>query len=156
MIIATASLVAPIGPAEIAMHEVIPRQLWIGNASDARRPADLLQVGIRAVVDLAYEEPPPALPREPILIRVPLTDGEGNSAESLELAIGSVERLLRSAVPTLVACSAGLSRSPLIAAAAVSRVEQTPLHGTLQRIHDQRPLDVSPGLLCEFEALRQS
>jgi hypothetical protein len=154
MIIATASLVAPNGPAENAMHEVIPRQLWIGNASDARRPADLLQTGIRAVVDLAYEESPPALPRELILIRVPLTDGEGNSPESLELAIGSVERLLRSAMPTLVACSAGLSRSPLIVAAAISQVEQIPLRTVLQRIQQVRPLDVSPQLLSDIEQVQ--
>ena len=136
------------------MHKVIPEQLWIGNASDARRPADLLQAGILAVVDLAYEEPPPTLPRELILVRVPLTDGEGNLRESFELAISSVERLLRSAIPTLVACSAGLSRSPLITAAAISRVEQITLQATLQRIQQVRPLDVSPQLLKDVEQVQ--
>jgi protein-tyrosine phosphatase len=115
-----------------------------------------LQAGIRAVVDLAYEEPPPALPRELILIRVPLTDGEGNSRKSLELAIGSVERLLQSAIPTLVACSAGLSRSPLIAAAAISRVERITLQSALQRIQQVKPLDVSPRLLKDVEELTGS
>jgi protein-tyrosine phosphatase len=156
MIIGTAPLVAPIGPAENAMHEVIPGQLWIGNAADARQPADLLQTGIRAVVDLAYEELPPALLRELILIRVPLTDGEGNSPKSLELAISSVEQLLRSATPTLVACSAGLSRSPLIAAAAISRVEQIALQPALRRIQQVSPLDVSPRLLGEVEQIQLS
>lgn len=116
------------------MHEVIARRLWIGNAGDARQPAELLQAGIRAVVDVAYEESPAVLPRELILLRVPLTDGESNSPESLELAIGSVERLLRSATPSLVACSAGLSRSPIIAAAAISRVEEIPLQAALERL----------------------
>ena len=135
------------------MHEVIPGQLWIGNASDARQSANLLQAGIQAVVDLAYEEPPPALPRELILIRVPLTDGEGNSRESLELAIGSVERLLRSEMPTLVACSAGLSRSPLVSSAAISRAEQITLQAALQRIRQVKRLDVSPRLLKDVEEL---
>ena len=133
------------------MHEVIPGRLWIGNAADARRPADLLSAGIRAVVDFAYEEPPPALPRELILLRVPLYDGEGNTPESLGLAIGSIERLLRSGILTLVACSAGLSRSPLIAAAALSRVDQIPLAAALQQIQTLRPLDVSPRLLHDVE-----
>lgn len=116
--------------------------------------SDLLQAGIRAVVDVAYEEPPAALPRELILFRVPLTDGGGNSPESLGLAIGSVERLLRSAIPTLGACNAGLSRSPLVAAAAISRVEQIPLQAALQRIQKVRPLDASARLLNDVEQIQ--
>lgn len=136
------------------MHEVIARRLWIGNAGDARQPAELLQAGIRAVVDLAYEELPPAPPRELILLRVPLTDGEDNAPESLELAIGSVERLLRPGIPTLVVCSAGLSRSPVIAAAAISRVDQIPLKTALEKIQQIRPLDVSARLLNDVEQIQ--
>jgi hypothetical protein len=45
------------------MHEIVPNQLWIGNAGDGRDAARLLEAGVAAVVNLAAEEPSPALPR---------------------------------------------------------------------------------------------
>ena len=40
------------------MQEVVTGRLWIGNAGDARNAAAVLAAGIRAVVDLAMEQPP--------------------------------------------------------------------------------------------------
>jgi hypothetical protein len=45
------------------MREILPNQLWVGNAGDGRDPERLLQAGVVAVVNLAAEEPLPALPR---------------------------------------------------------------------------------------------
>jgi len=48
------------------MREILPNQLWIGNAGDGRDPERLLQNGIVAVINLAAEEPSPVLPRSTI------------------------------------------------------------------------------------------
>ncbi len=138
------------------MQELISGSLWIGNTAEARQPTKLHQQGIRAVVDLAYEVAPAALPRELIAHRIPLSDGDGNDASSLRLAIESVERLIQAGIPALVACSAGLSRSPLIAAAAVARVENSSFEEILHRIQAVRPLDISPALLRDVAAAWQS
>ena len=57
------------------MREVIPEKLWLGNAADARNVTRILDVGIRAVIDLALEERPGGLVRELVCCRFPLIDG---------------------------------------------------------------------------------
>ncbi len=39
------------------MREIIPQQLWLGHAIDARDIRLLHDTGVKAVVDLAHEEP---------------------------------------------------------------------------------------------------
>ena len=74
------------------MREVPSASLWIGNALDARDTSRLLAAGFEAVIDLAIEEPPCALPREMVYGRFPLVDGEG-TAVSRERSVN--ERLAR-------------------------------------------------------------
>src|SRR5436190_12901001 len=103
------------------MRSVIPELLWIGNARDARDPRVLTNAGIRAVVDLAMDEPVSVLPRDLVYCRLPLVDGDDDEAGAiLQLAVTTVRDSLRPGLPTLVACSAGLSRSPAVAAMAVA------------------------------------
>ena len=71
--------------------------------------ARLLRTGIAAVVNLAAEEPSPALPRVMIYCRLPIMDGEQDDGSVLDLAIQTVVSLLRKQIPTLVHCSAGMS-----------------------------------------------
>lgn len=104
------------------MRAVSSYSLWIGNAGDVRRVAHLIDLGIAAVVDLAANEPAAILPREIVYCRFPLLDGEGNERWLLRAAIETISGLLRDNVPTLVACSAGMSRSPALAAAAIARL----------------------------------
>lgn len=125
------------------MRKVPDHWLWIGNRGDLRDPTSIRRAGIAAVVDLAVEELPFTLDRECIVLRIPLVDGSSGAEAALRLAIESVERLLRSRVPTLVMCSAGMSRSPSIAAAALSRVTgRTPGDW----LKDLGPVDISPAL----------
>ncbi len=101
------------------MHVIHPNVLWIGHALDAREPRALLEAGIAAVVDVAIEEPPAQLPRELIYCRFPINDGGGNDPSILLHAIQCTVDLLASGTRTIVACSAGMSRSPTIAAFAL-------------------------------------
>jgi hypothetical protein len=50
---------------------VIPRQLWIGNAFEARDVRAILQLGVMAVIDLVIEEPTVQFPREIVYCRLP-------------------------------------------------------------------------------------
>ncbi len=128
------------------MREILPNQLWIGNAGDARDPERLLQVGIVAVVNLAAEESSPVLPRSMVYCRFPLTDGAPDDQTILRVAIQTVATLLKSQVPTLVYCGAGMSRSPAIVAAALSIVQGGSPDEKLKEIVAGHPHDVSPHL----------
>ena len=101
------------------MIEIQPNLLWLGNAHDVQNFEAIFDNGISAVVDVAYEEPATLLPRQLIYCRVPLNDGGGNEPNLILFAVETLLDLLKSEIPTLVACSAGLSRSPTIAAFAL-------------------------------------
>lgn len=102
------------------MREIQANLLWTGNARDARDGLSLFDSGISAVVDLAYEEPPAQLPRQLVYCRFPIVDGAGNDPSLLKLALSTTVELLRSGTSTMVACSAGMSRSPTVAVCALA------------------------------------
>lgn len=131
------------------MREVLTHRLWVGNAFDARDLRVLFEHGIGAVVDLAVNEKPAQLAREMIYLRMPLVDGEGNQAARLEMAIECVVSLLRRHERTLISCSAGMSRAPAIAAAAIAVIERAPPDDCLLRVIHDAPHDVSPRFWSE-------
>lgn len=134
------------------MRQVTPK-LWIGNALEARDLSGVLDAGIESIVDLAVEEPAVQATRELVCCRVPIVDGGGNLPGRIRLAIEVVCSLTSADVPTLVACSAGMSRSPAIVAAALSRVNGTTLSEALLQLADIGPIDVSPALLGDVVAV---
>src|SRR5687767_2812607 len=126
------------------MRPIPNRRLWLGNALDARDLRRLYEAEIAAVVDLAIEEKPAQLGREIVYCRLPLIDGAGNRPDVLRLAILAVEHLIESQTATLVACGAGMSRSPAIVAAALARIEGRSAEEVLQELVAGGPHDVSP------------
>ena len=102
------------------MQQIQPDLLWIGNAGDLRDPSALHRLGIVAVVDVAFEQPISNLPRELIYCRFPLIDGGGNDRSVLLQAIRTTAELITGGKKTLIACSAGMSRSPSIAVFALA------------------------------------
>lgn len=128
------------------MRQIGNRRLWIGHAGDLRDARAVLDAGIEAVVELADNEPFAVLPRELVRCRFPLSDGGDNLAWLLRLAAESVAALLRAGIPTLVGCSAGMSRSVCIAAGGIAIVEQRPLRDVLSEVVGSGPADVSPRL----------
>ena len=127
--------------------------LWIGNARDARDCSKVLDMGIEAIVDLAYEEPPITATRELISLRIPLQDGAGNSVSRLRLAIHSVLLLLSSRRPTLLACSAGMSRSPAVAVAALSLYHQESFDKMLRLVTQEGACDIAPALILDVKKI---
>ncbi len=131
------------------MREVAGRALWVGNAGDLWDSRAVLAAGVAAVVELADNEPMAGLPRELIRCRFPVSDGGDNPAWLLRLAVETVAALLRAGPPTLVCCSAGLSRSVVVAAGGVALAERCPLADALTAVVGDGPADVSPRLLCQ-------
>lgn len=128
------------------MRRVEGFPLWIGNARDARDLRAVLDAGIEAVVDLAMEEPPAHPTRELVYLRFPLTDGPENPPWLLRQAVLAVVDLAGNRVPTLVACGAGMSRSPAVVALALAVVSKDTPEATLARLRDGGPMDVQPEL----------
>ena len=133
------------------MREVIPRQLWLGNAVDARNPRRLHELGIAAIVDLAVEELPSRPTRDMTYCRFPLIDGAGNAPALLSATIDITATLVRNRIPTLVSCGAGMSRSPAIVAAALARVRNDVPDHCLQQLLAGNPHDVSPPLWADVK-----
>lgn len=135
------------------MREVIAGIIWIGNAGDGQNIDRVIQLDIKSIVHLAFEEPAFPFPRDRIYCRFPLLDGSDNESVTLNLAIQSVASLIEANVPTLVTCSGGMSRSPAIVAAALSLSKQTPVDDCLNQITASGPHDISPALWNEVRDL---
>ncbi len=128
------------------MHNIHNYRLWIGHSGDGRDLAAILRAGIEVVVQLAMEETPLILTHELVSFRIPLLDGAENSQRDLRLAVDIVSKLMRDFRPTLVCCSAGMSRSPAIVACAMAALEGRAPEECLLRLSETMPVDVSPGL----------
>ena len=128
------------------MRRVDGRCLWIGNAGDLREPAAIFDSEIEAVIELADSEPMATLPRELIRCRFPLSDGGDNSPAILRLAAETTARLIRARVPTLICCSAGMSRSICVAAAGIAIAEKRSFAESVMLVAQRGPADVSPEL----------
>ena len=135
------------------MRKLEPYLLWLGSVVDAWDLPALHRTGIQAIVDLASNEAPIKLTRDLTYCRFPIVDGNGNDLPRLRLAVDTLEALLRAKVPTFVFCSAGMSRSPAVAAAAIARITNLPLIDCLTQITTGHAHDVAPGFICDVQAV---
>lgn len=135
------------------MRQVEDYPLWIGTARDARDLKGVLAAGVEAVVDLAAMDEPVRPPRELVYLRFPLIDGADNPPWLVCAAVQAVTGLVRLGVPTLVACDGGMSRAPVIAAAAVwfRTPLKTSLDEVLERLAAGGPCDVQPLLWADVK-----
>jgi protein-tyrosine phosphatase len=132
------------------MHEIHPNLLWIGHALDVREPRPLFDAGITAVIDVAYEEQPAQIPRQLTYCRFPLNDGGGNDPGMLLQTLMTTTDLLRTNTPTIIACSAGLSRSPTVAAFALAHHLDKKPDDLIAGIAERKSLDLNPHLWAEM------
>ena len=134
------------------MRQVAGRGLWIGNVGDLLDVRAVMSAGIEAVVEVADCEQLATLPRGLIRFRFPLSDGGSNPEWMLRLAARSVAALLRANVPTLVCCSAGMSRSVCAAGAGFAIADGRSFKEALLLIAESGPADVSSRLLVQFQS----
>lgn len=126
------------------MRELIVGKLWMGNTQDIQDVRSVLSLGVRAIIDVAANETPVLYPRDISYCRLPINDGWENDQALLRLAVYSAAEFLRVQTPTLIVCSAGMNRSPSIAAAALAIVAQLGPDEALLQIAANRPIDVAP------------
>lgn len=132
------------------MVEIHSNLLWIGHALDVREPQKLFDHGIRAVVDVAYEEPCAQPPRQLVYCRFPLNDGGGNNPASIKQALQLTISLLKSETKTLLACSAGMSRSPTIGAFALAHYLGEDPTDVIYRIGELKGLELKPAFWSDI------
>ncbi len=125
--------------------------LFIGNAMDARDLKLLYENSISAVIDLAFNERPAEPARDMIYCRFPLNDGGGNTNSIIQTAITTTVSLIHDNHRTLVACSAGMSRAPSIASAALAIATSRDADECLAEIAADGPHDVSPVLWADVK-----
>lgn len=135
------------------MRPIAESSLWLGHVGDVHDLRAVLATGIFAVVDLALNEPPATVTRELVYCRFPIVDGIGNPPWLLRAAVDCVAGLLHSRTPSLVYCANGMSRSPIIVAAAIARVRGCSPAEALELVAEPGPADVSPGLWAEVQTV---
>jgi protein-tyrosine phosphatase len=138
------------------MHELCSGLLWIGNAGDILELQSVFDAGIRAIIDVAYEEAVSSVPRQLVYCRFPLNDGGGNDRKVILNALHTATNLLRSGIPTIIACSAGMSRSPTIAAFALASLQSQDPETMIQRIGEIRSLELNPELWSDVRNVWES
>ena len=121
-------------------------RISIGDAISARDMKLIYDHEFEAVLDLAGNEPPAVLGRDIIYCRFPLSDDGSNSEACVSAAVVCLRSLVEREFKTLVACSAAMSRSPLIAAATIALISGDSLSDCLSGVLENAPHDVSPTL----------
>ena len=126
------------------MREILADTLWLSNAVEIRNMRRVLSFGVEVIVDLAADEPVlHNIPRDVAYLRFPLNDGGGNDPAILCAAVDAVARFIRCGKPIVVFCSAGLSRSPCVSAAAIAKARGLDPHNALEQVVRDKPSDVS-------------
>jgi protein-tyrosine phosphatase len=138
------------------MRQLPGYALWLGHVGDARDMSRVHFAGIEALVDLAANEPPLTVSRSLVYCRFPVVDGAGNPVWLLRSAIETVAGLLAEGVPTLIVCSAGMSRTPAIAAAAIVVHSKCSLNEALLVVARGSSCDISPSLLDDVQQILNS
>ena len=128
------------------IRDVYQGLLFVGDAPSARDVKLLYNFNILAVVDVAANEQPAQLAREFIYCRFPVLDGTGNAPSVLKLAVETILSLVKAEIPTVVPCSAGMSRSPAIAAYSIAKITGKSPNACLLELVESGPHDVSPTL----------
>lgn len=133
------------------MHEVHFDLLWIGHMLDIRERESLFDIGVTNVIDVAYEEKPAQLPRQLVYCRFPLNDGAGNEPSVVLQALRTACDFLKFKSKTLIACSAGMSRSPTIAAFSLAHHLKVMPEEVIERIGDKKSLELNPDFWLEVK-----
>ena len=122
--------------------------LYVGSIRDAENLEQLKGAGIEALLSLAYPVDHPDI----LLGYVPFDDGEPIPEDVLYKALSFVRRQRREGRKVLIACSAGVSRSPSIAIAVLHELAGYPLvdafRAVIDRVHKAFPDPALWNSLC--------
>jgi protein-tyrosine phosphatase len=110
--------------------------IYVGTESDASDEPLLRKHGVDTVISLTHSNLETG---DIIRIDVPMVDGPQNSYQAFAEAVETVVEEREDGRRVLVHCSAGPSRSPSVAAAAITRLSDTTLNEAFNQIIEERP-----------------
>jgi protein-tyrosine phosphatase len=114
--------------------------IFIGGYNDVKHPYALLNDGITAVLNVAYEINDDTLPPTEIRnVKVALMDNVENSPYMKRLAVDAMKTMIMEKEKILVHCAAGLSRSVFTAVAAVAELENKDTHDVFDELRKVHP-----------------
>ncbi|RLM72500.1 dual specificity protein phosphatase [Halorubrum sp. Atlit-26R] len=109
--------------------------ILVGTVSDAEDESLLRGRGIDTVVSLTHDDPDTG----PVArVDVPMLDGPQNEYQSFVDAVETVVARREAGQRVLVHCSAGASRSPAVAAAAMTRLTDRDLGEAFEQVSARR------------------
>jgi len=110
--------------------------IFVGTEAEADDESLLQTHGIDTVVSLTHSEPKTG---DITRVDVPMIDGPQNSYQAVVDAVQTVVDHREAGHCVLVHCVAGSSRSPSVAAAAVTHLTENTLNQSFNQILDRRP-----------------
>ena len=110
--------------------------VYVGTESDAGDEPLLRKHGVDTVITLTHSNPETG---DITRVDVPMVDGPQNSHQSFAEAVETVIEQRENGRCVLIHCSAGSSRSPSVAAAAITRLSDSTLNEVFNQIVEQRP-----------------
>jgi protein-tyrosine phosphatase len=126
----------------------VTNKIAIGNRIDAQNRMLLEKHGIRSVLTLdgsigsSYVEEF-ALDDHATFN---LIDGDGNNPSDLRGAIDTLIDMVAQSAPVLVHCRAGRSRSPVVVAGYLMRIQSLSVDVALARVAEKREIMLTPGI----------
>ena len=117
------------------MDQVFPG-IYVGTESDAGDEQLLRKCGVETVISLTHSNPATG---DVDRVDVPMTDGPQNSYQAFTEAVETVVQQHQNNHCVLIHCSAGSSRSPSVAAAAITHLSDTTVNEAFNQIIEARP-----------------
>ena len=110
--------------------------IYVGTESDAGDEPLLRKHGVDTVISLTHRNPETG---DTTRVDVPMVDGPQNNYQAFAEAVETVVENVENDRCVLVHCSAGSSRSPSVAAAAITHLTENNLNEALNQIIEERP-----------------
>jgi protein-tyrosine phosphatase len=117
------------------MDQVFP-EIYVGTELDASDEQLLRKHGVDIVVSLTHSNPDTG---NVTRLDVPMIDGPQNDSEVFAEAVSKVIEHRESGRTILTHCSAGASRSPSVAATAISNLTGKDLNEAFNQVIERRP-----------------
>lgn len=114
--------------------------IFVGAESDASDESLLNRHSIDIVISLTHSQPDTG---DITRIDVPMRDGPQNSEETFSNAVDKVMQQYQNDQSILIHCSAGSSRSPSVAATAITSLTGNTLTEAFNQVIERRP-DTDP------------
>ncbi|ELZ46089.1 Dual specificity protein phosphatase [Halorubrum californiense DSM 19288] len=105
--------------------------IFVGTVSDAEDESLLRRRGVDAVVSLTHDDPDTGAVAR---VDAPMTDGPRNEYDAFAAAAETVVKRREAGQRVLIHCSAGASRSPAVAAAAMTRLTDRSLGEAFEQV----------------------